>query len=189
MFERLWHLVVWKLLKWGKHRHRNKGKKWIRRKYFKTVEGNNWEFATREGNNPLRLIQHSSTKIERYVKVKGKASPYDGDWVYWSSRMGVHPEVPARVAKLLKLQKGKCAHCVNYFKDGDIIECDHLIPKSKDGKDEYKNWQLLHRHCHDKKTTLDGSLGNKSSCNSAKPKPPVELSNYVWKDDMLVMTY
>ena len=66
-------------------------------KYFKTVEGNNWVFATREGQNPLKLIQHSSTEIKRYVKVKGMASPYDGDWIYWSSRMGVHPEVPARI--------------------------------------------------------------------------------------------
>ena len=39
IFERLSHLVVWKLLKWGLHRHRNKGRRWIRLKYFKTVEG------------------------------------------------------------------------------------------------------------------------------------------------------
>lgn len=173
VFERLWHLVVWKLLKWGTHRHRNKGRGWIRLKYFKTVESNNWVFATREDNNPLRLIQHSATKINRYVKVKGKASPYDGDWIYWSTRMGVHPEIPVRVATLLKRQSGKCGHCGSYLKDGEIIECDHIIPKSIGGKDEYKNWQLLHRHCHDKKTANDGSLGNKSSCNSAKPKPPV----------------
>uniref|UniRef100_UPI0035A226EC group II intron maturase-specific domain-containing protein n=1 Tax=Microseira wollei TaxID=467598 RepID=UPI0035A226EC len=36
VFERLWHLVVWKLLKWGRHRHRNKGRAWIGLKYFKT---------------------------------------------------------------------------------------------------------------------------------------------------------
>ncbi|MEG4091631.1 group II intron reverse transcriptase/maturase [Microcoleus sp. Pol12B4] len=189
VFERLWHLVVWKLLKWGRHRHRNKGRGWIRLKYFKTVEDNNWVFTTGEGNNPPKLIQHSYTEIKRYVKVKGKSSPYDGDWLYWSSRMGVHPEIPARVAKLLKRQKGKCAHCDNYFKDGDSIEVDHIIPKSKGGKESYDNWQLLHRHCHDTKTANDGSLGNKSSCKSAKPKPPVEPSLWVWENDMLVMTY
>ncbi|WP_333336134.1 MULTISPECIES: HNH endonuclease signature motif containing protein [unclassified Microcoleus] len=176
-------------MKWGRHRHRNKSKKWISRKYFKTVESNNWVFATGEGNNPQMLIQHSSTEIKRYVKVKGMASPYDGDWIYWSSRMGVHPEIPVRVAKLLKRQKGKCAHCDNYFKDGDSIEVDHIVPKSKGGRDSYDNWQLLHRHCHDTKTANDGSLGNKSSCKSAKPKPPVEPSSWVWKNDMLVTTY
>jgi len=188
-FERLWHLVVWKLLKWGRHRHRNKGRVWMRLKYFKTVDGDNWVFATIEGKNLIKLIQHSSTEIKRYVKVKGIASPYDGDWIYWSSRMGVHPEIPARVAKLLKRQKGKCAHCDNYFKEGDSIEVDHIIPKSKGGRESYDNWQLLHRHCHDTKTVSDGSLGNKSSCKSAKPKPPVEPNSWVWENDMLVMTY
>ena len=189
IFERLWHLVVWKLLKWGRHRHRNKGRGWIRLKYFKTVEGNNWVFATREGKNPHSLIQHSSTEIKRYVKVKEMASPYDGNWIYWSSRMGVHPEIPVRVAKLLKRQKGKCNHCGNYLKEGDSIEVDHIIPKAMGGKELYENWQLLHRHCHDTKTANDCSLGNKSSCKSAKPKPPVEPNPRVWENDMLVMTY
>jgi len=174
VFERLWHLVVWKLIKWGRHRHRNKGRRWITHKYFLSLGGNKWVFATRENNHLIQLIQHSSTPIKRYVKVKGNKSPYDGDWIYWSSRMGVHPEVPTRVAKLLKTQNGLCAHCGNYFQDGDSIEVDHIIPLSLGGRDSYDNWQLLHRHCHDKKTALDGSLGNKSSCNSAKPKPPVE---------------
>lgn len=65
------------------------------------------------------------------------ASPYDGDWIYWSSRMGVHPETPVRVAKLLQRQQGKCAHCDNYFKDGDSLEVDHIIPKSTGGRDSY----------------------------------------------------
>ena len=31
----------------------------------------------------------------------------------------------------------------------------HIIPKAEGGKDEYKNLQLLHRHCHHKKTAED----------------------------------
>jgi RNA-directed DNA polymerase len=30
--------------------------------------------------------------------------------------------------------------------------------KSLGGKDDYKNLQILHRHCHDEKTTVDGSV-------------------------------
>jgi len=71
----------------------------------------------------------------------------------------------------LKKQKGKCAHCGLFFREDDVIEADHIIPKFKGGKDEYKNLQLLHRHCHDTKTANDGSPGSKSGCNSAKPKP------------------
>lgn len=189
-FSKMDALVYWKLQKWAKHRHRNKGKEWINQKYWQTIGGDNWVFATRqEGTNPLRLLKHSATKIKHYVKVKGEVSPFDGNLVYWSTRRGRHPEMPGRIAILLKQQKGKCVLCGLFFKDGDIIETDHIIPKSQGGKDEYKNWQLLHRHCHDKKTAIDGSLGNKSGCNSAKPKPPVIPDNFRWVDDMLAMTY
>ncbi len=60
----------------------------------------------------------------------------------------------------MQRQKGKCNHCGLYFKDGDVLEVDHIVPKSKGGKNEYKNFQLLHRHCHDIKTATDGSLEN-----------------------------
>ncbi|WP_333453329.1 HNH endonuclease [Microcoleus sp. Pol17_C1] len=53
--------------------------------------------------------------------------------------MGVHPEIPIKLAKLLKRQKGKFSHCDNYFKDGDSIEVDHIIPKSKGGRESYDN--------------------------------------------------
>jgi len=101
--------------------------------------------------------------------------------------MGNHPQVSTRVATLLKWQKGKCAYCKNYFTDGDSTEVDHIVPTSMGGKNAYNNWQLLHRHCHDKKTANDGSLGTKSSCNSVKPKPPVEPDD--GDNDTLVMTF
>ena len=188
IFSRIWHLLVHNLVKWGIHRHRNKGKVWVVNKYFHTVGGDNWTFATRDGETAYILRKHSDTDIKRYVKVKGKSSPFDGDWLYWSVRKGNHPEVSTRVATLLKKQKGKCTFCGNYFKDGDSIEVDHIIPKSRGGKNEYKNWQLLHRHCHDTKTASDGSSGTKSTCNSGKPKPPLIPESWFWIDDMLVTT-
>lgn len=189
IFKRLWSLTFHKLWKWGIRRHQNKSRKWVRKKYFKTIGNNNWEFATRDEATALKLMRHNDTETRSYVKVKCDASPYNGDWVYWSTRMGTHPEVSTRIASLLKRQKGKCSHCNNHFKDEDSIEVDHIIPKSKGGKDIYDNCQLLHRHCHDTKTASDGSSGNKSNCNSVKPKPPVEPNHWVWIDDMLVTTF
>ena len=112
----------------------------------------------------MRLLRHSNTPIrhsgkDAYVKVKGEASPYDGNLIYWSARMGKHPETSKKVATLLKKQKGKCTHCGLLFKDEDVLEVDHIIPKSEGGKDEYKNLQLLHRHCHDVKTVNDVRTG------------------------------
>ncbi|MGL5194726.1 MAG: HNH endonuclease [Chroococcales cyanobacterium] len=73
--------------------------------------------------------------------------------------MGKHPEASKRDAMLLKRQKGKCSHCGLFFKDGDLLEADHILPRRQGGPDDYKNLQLLHRHCHDVKTALDGRIG------------------------------
>jgi 5-methylcytosine-specific restriction endonuclease McrA len=75
-------------------------------------------------------ITHPCQYIVRHTKVKGKASPYNGDWIYWSKRRGAYPETPNRVAKLLKRQQGKCTHCGLYFTSTDIVEVDQIKPTS-----------------------------------------------------------
>ena len=180
-------LTYQKLRAWAKRRHPKKSGKWVSKRYWHSISSDNWVFATRkEGNAPLRLLNHADTPIVRHVKVKGESSPYDGNLVYWSTRMGNNPEMPSRVSKLLKRQKGKCTHCGLFFREDDVMEVDHKIPKSQGGKDSYDNWQLLHRHCHDTKTAIDGSLGNQSGCNSAKPKPTKRLEKV---EDKWVMRY
>jgi RNA-directed DNA polymerase len=149
------NLMYQKLRAWAKRRHPKKNMGDVVKRYWITIGGDNWVFATREGNNPLRLLDHAKTPIVRHVKVKGEASPYDGNLVYWSKRKGENPEMPTKVAILLKKQKGKCPWCNLYFREEEVMEIDHKIPKSKGGKDSHDNWQLLHRHCHDTKTTTD----------------------------------
>jgi RNA-directed DNA polymerase len=179
--------VYWKLKSWAQRRHPNKSGHWITNKYWQTIGGDNWVFATsQEDKNPLRLLKHAEIKSKKHVKVKGEASPFDGNLVYWSTRMGNHPEMPKWEATLLKRQKGKCTHCGLYFTESSVMEVDHVIPKSKGGKNNYDNLQLLHRHCHDEKTATDGSYGTKSSCNSAKPKP-VKTSDRGTHDKSLII--
>ncbi len=150
------NLTYLKLRRWAKRRCGNINDGHI--KYWTSIDGDNWVFATREGKaNPLRLLSHSKfgSSSTSYVKVKGDKSPYDGDLIYWSSRLGTHPQMPNRKAKLLKQQKGKCPWCGLSFQHWDVLEVDHIIPRALRGKDEYQNLQLLHRHCHDEKTALD----------------------------------
>ncbi|MGJ5634879.1 group II intron reverse transcriptase/maturase [Nostoc sp. CALU 1950] len=180
------NLVYQKLRAWANRRHPNKAGGWVSNKYWHPIGGNNWVFSAKNGAKSLKLIDHACTPIVRHIKVKGKASPFDGNLVYWSSRMGKNPELPSRVAKLLKKQKGKCAHCGLFFRESDVMEVDHTTPKSKGGKDCYDNWQLMHRHCHDTKTTNDGSIGAKSGCNSTEPKPTRRLEKV---EDKWVMRY
>ncbi len=141
------NLTYLKLRRWAKRRCGNINDGHI--KYWTSIGNNNWVFATRGGEaNPLRLLAHKefSCSSTDYVKVKGDKSPYDGDTVYWSKRLGTHPQMPNRKAKLLKLQKGKCPWCGLSFQEWDVLEVDHIIPSALSGKDEYKNLQLLHRH-------------------------------------------
>jgi RNA-directed DNA polymerase len=119
--------------------------------YWRYIDGA-FTFSTKEGNE---LISHSQTPIRRHTKVQGNRSYFDGDMVYWSTRKGQHPQLPNRVAKLLKKYKGQCPECGLMFAADDLIEVDHKIPKRDGGTDKFDNLQPLHRHCHDVKTTRD----------------------------------
>jgi len=169
-------LTYQQLRAWANSRHANKTPGWVAKKYWQTLENDNWSFASRKKGKTMRLKKHSETPIIRHVKVQGNRSPYDGDLIYWSTRMGKHPEVSTRVATLLKRQKGKCAHCGLIFRDGDLIETDHKTPKSQGGRDSYDNWQLLHRHCHDVKTTNDDKVGGMRNKHQSIEEPCAEKS-------------
>jgi RNA-directed DNA polymerase len=159
-FSKVDHLTYEKLRAWARTRVKGSINK---DKYWRPVDERNWCFRTEDG---LELHTHASTPIVRHIKVKGDASPYNGDWIYWSKRRGEYPETPNRVASLIKKQKGICSHCGLYFTSTDIVEVDHIKPTSLGGKDTYDNLQLLHKHCHDTKTATDGSMHSKESAKT-----------------------
>jgi len=66
-----------------------------------------------------------------------------------------------------------------YFKDGDKWEVDHIISKSQGGTNNKDNLQLLHLHCHDKKTAKDSSL--RTSNRSQVEKPILRTERKPWK--------
>jgi RNA-directed DNA polymerase len=155
LFARCDHILYQQLRRWGNRRHPRKSQTWVNQKYWKTIDSKLWVFST-SGQRAIRMRQHSETAIVRHVKVQKNRSPYDGDFVYWSTRMQRYPLRSQRVARLLRRQKGRCSQCGMYFRDGDLMEIDHSIPTSQGGRDEHQNLQLLHRHCHDIKTAKDG---------------------------------
>jgi RNA-directed DNA polymerase len=79
---------VWKMIwKWCLRRHPNKGKQWVRDKYFGFHENARWKFQARSGDRTLHLFDIGSVKIERHIKVKGAASPDDPTLqTYWKNR-------------------------------------------------------------------------------------------------------
>ena len=139
--------ILWKqLLSWAKARHSNKGTQWVIQKYWHQVGKRKYVFVTPEG---AQMRMHSQTAIQTYVKVKGRASPYDGNMHYWSQRLKKHPMMHETKARLMQKQQGKCRWCELRFKDEDILEVDH-IDRNRNNND-LSNKMLLHRHCHDER--------------------------------------
>lgn len=147
IYSRVDHMVYQKLRAWAYRRHPNKNHHWITGKYWLVDIGEGWVFAARQEQCTMRLFKHTQTPVKRHVKVQAGRSPYDGDWVYWSHRLGRYPLTDLTVSKLLKKQDGQCAHCGLYFRSEDLMEVHHL---DRD-RTNYKqvNLALLHRHCHD----------------------------------------
>ena len=143
------------LASWAKRKHPTRGKQWIQRRYWQTIGNNHWVFATRTPEGMKKIRTHGMTHIQRFVKVKGTASPYDGNLLYWYKRLRKHPLMDSEKAKLLSIQKGMCPRCGLYFKEGDLLETDHAIPTALGGKDDITNKWVYHRHCHDEKTAED----------------------------------
>jgi RNA-directed DNA polymerase len=154
-FSRCDQQLYGKLRAWARRRHPNKTPGWVAGKYWAVNKSEGWTFKTQQG--PV-LKKHAATPIVRHVKVRGAASPYDGNLTYWAQRLKDHPMLKSRTGALLKLQHGKCSFCGLTFRDGDLLETDHIIPRTLGGDESMKNLQLMHRHCHDQKTAKDGSL-------------------------------
>lgn len=151
LFDKLDHEMWCRLRRWATRRHPRKAMRWVVRKYWRRDRGS-WDFGGKTGP---QLRNYAKTPIRRHTKVSGAKSYYDGDWVYWASRLGNHPQVPAWIARTLKQQGGKCAWCGLHLTLEDLYELDHRRPTAQGGTHRWTNWQIIHGHCHDTKTAQD----------------------------------
>ncbi|MBW2327367.1 MAG: nucleotidyl transferase AbiEii/AbiGii toxin family protein [Deltaproteobacteria bacterium] len=87
IFRQIWN--------WARRRHNSKSRKWVKRRYFRSIDNRNWSFfATRisgSGKSDLVDLYHADhTKIVRHVKVRSLANPYSVDWQgYFTARKTV----------------------------------------------------------------------------------------------------
>ncbi len=172
-----------KLRAWAMGRCSGRGTRKVAEKYWNVGVVGHWTFADGE----VVLTRHTDHHNDFFVSINSQKSPFDGDWSYWSKRMGHYPGIPDRIAKLLQRQQGKCSSCGLHIKFDDQVEVDHIQPKSLGGKDTYNNMQLLHRHCHDSKTAVDGSLSAsiRAQAQSIEEPDEVKVSCPVLKESSL----
>lgn len=168
VFKKLGYLIFQKLRAWVFRRDTRNGRLAIREKYFPSGKIYVFNGIKHQDNWTLHGLKKSTMGLVsvflpniswvqslKFVKVKGIASPYDGDHLYWLDRSAKNSLLPNRVKNLLNRQKQRCAICKARFTVFDVIEVDHVIPKAKGGKDIYLNLQALHRECHVSKTAND----------------------------------
>ncbi len=83
------HYVDLKLWRWAKRRHPNKSRAWKRHKYYSAAgEGGGFSvrIQRRGQSGVLQLYRLVSTRIERHLKVKGAAHPYDPKYTEYFER-------------------------------------------------------------------------------------------------------
>jgi RNA-directed DNA polymerase len=152
------HQIWQKLWQWCKRRHPNKGRRWIKNRYFHRIGPRDWVFAVKfklaNGKTDfLRLYSAMNTPIQRHVKIKSEACPYNMAWEpYLENRKILKAKddlaLYGRVKKLWQAQKGKCPICQEDFTLETGWQMHRVIPKLHGGKDTLSNLQLLHPNCH-----------------------------------------
>jgi len=158
-FSKVDHAIFCALWQWVKRRHPKKPMKWIKEKYFTSIEGQNWvfhgEIIGQDGTfQPIRLLKAKSIAIERHVKIQSDANPYDPTWeTYFEKRLDVkmahNLKGKRKLLYLWKQQGGLCPLCNQKITKLTGWHSHHIIWRSLGGKEEVDNRVLLHPDCHE----------------------------------------
>lgn len=148
-FRRCDHQIWDALWRWACRRHPNKGKRWIKQRYFIRLNGRDWRFGAKEKLLPILCESAKQT----YVKVRGEANPYDPAFdAYFSLRLGRKMEATLRGRGLLRnlwwWQDGLCPRCSQPITKTTGWNVHHKVKRSEGGKDNWSNLVLLHPNCH-----------------------------------------
>ena len=106
---------------------------------------NGFENLTKDQQRELIAICDS--RIDEYIEKRGKN--------IWQHRRVSSRAIPGSVRyEVLKRAKGRCELC-GISKDVKSLEVDHIMPRSKGGKNELSNYQALCYTCNAQKLNRD----------------------------------
>jgi len=155
VFERCDNEIFQALWKWALRRHRQKGKIWVKDRYWHRIKNDNWVFFDKSeeltrGNQ--RLMKLSNQKIIRHVKVDSSKNPYIDHEYYVERNFKLGAKNLTGIFKQVWLkQRGICPICMDYleFSNEDDREIHHIVPKVWGGSDYVSNMMYVHEKCHD----------------------------------------
>ena len=153
------HSVLFSLWQWARRRHQKKNPHWLKMKYFGRREDRDWTFfgetCDDQGQpNRVWLYHAKSMPIQRHVKVKGEANPYDPAYEpYFENREGDHMRETFRGTRTLRYiwneQRGLCTVCNTSITRTTGWRLHHCVPLVLGGSKSAVNRLLLHPECHD----------------------------------------
>lgn len=141
------------LWRWACRRHSRKPRRWIRKRYFRTIGERNWVFYGEQEGRKNHLLYAKTVPVRRHRKVKGEANPYDPDWEgYFEARLGVkmahNLKGRRQLLHLWKEQDGLCPVCDQRITTLTGWHNHHVIWRTYGGADGAENRVLLHPECH-----------------------------------------
>jgi RNA-directed DNA polymerase len=159
--------LIWKLLwQWATRRHRGKGRKWIKQRYWRTLGTRTWTFATdvSDGDSvrTVSLVYATDTRIRRHVKVQAEVNPYSPKWEsYLAERHALQGADSlngrARLRRLWFAQEGCCPECGEPITRETGWQVHHAHRRADRGSEQFSNLRLLHPNCHRRLHANEGS--------------------------------
>ena len=139
IFSALDHYVWVLTYRWARPAHPNKGKRWVKARYFAAFHPSRrdrWVFGDRDSGR--YLVKFSWTPIVRHRLVKGRASIDDPDLAdYWARRRRRdQPPLGTFLLRLLRQQHGRCPAC-----GGLLLDADH----PPQHPDQWEQWLKIVR--------------------------------------------
>ena len=159
-FVRVDHEIFSCLWRWARRRHPNKNLRWLKEKYFERHRAMDWSFAGEmhdDQGQPHKvwLLLASDTPIQRHVKVKSDANPYDPAYeTYFEKREADRMQDTFRGSRILRYlwheQRGLCPACHTKITRLTGWRLHHCVPRVMGGSTSADNRVLLHPECHDR---------------------------------------
>jgi RNA-directed DNA polymerase len=100
VFSRIDHEIFKALWKWACRRHRNKGLRWIKDRYWKTEGTRKWVFK-----DNLTLLKMTDTKIVRHISLKLDMNPYIDRYYFQARQIKLYANRIRATAKKQKAGK------------------------------------------------------------------------------------
>ncbi len=173
---RLDRLILGKLWRWARRRHRHHSAAWVKAQYFAHPGGRGERFHgtipdRAGGHHTVWLVQAGATRIRRHVKIRSEANPYDPAWeVYCEERLALSMASTltgrGTARYLWWEQDGRWRVCSQPLTREAGWHVHHLLWRSHGGGD-IENRVFLHPNCH-RQVHSEGLVVNKTASREGR---------------------